>query len=232
MEVMHSFVGWLTTVEWRYVLGQEPLEIIATLAGVFGLVLLAKEKRSGWLLGMVWSSISAYLAFFSWNLLSDTIMYLVYIPIQIYCWQAWVCSKHPNANQVLVPSWLSRHQQYLLGSSVLLCIAVWAVVVSTLASQFSWIPEPSMLIRDSASTVLNFFAQFLMARKRMENWVIWVIVNILGMHIYLAKGSPIYTLQYGLFLLLGLYGWWQWHKHRRASETNSALNAQPFAHAL
>ncbi len=54
-----------------------------------------------------------------------------------------------------------------------------------------------------------------MAKKRMENWVYWVIVNVMGMQIYYFQGSTIYALQYGLFLLLGLYGWWKWHEHRR-----------------
>ena len=80
----------------------------------------------------------------------------------------------------------------------------------------AWIPEPALLWRDSTTTVLNYFAQLLQARKRMENWVGWLIVNVLGIHIYWVKDSPIYSIQYAFFLGLGLYGWVQWNRSLRA----------------
>ena len=49
----------------------------------------------------------------------------------------------------------------------------------------------------------------------MENWLVWVIVNALGIHIYLLKESPIYAAQYGFFLILGVYGWWSWRRTMR-----------------
>ena len=96
--------------------------------------------------------------------------------------------------------------------AALLGIVCWAFGISTLSAQVSWIPEPALLWRDSTTTVLNFFAQFLQAHKRMENWVLWLVVNLLGIHIYWIKEAPIYSIQYAIFLLIGIYGWRQWHK--------------------
>jgi nicotinamide mononucleotide transporter len=205
----------LAAIEWQYVLGYTPLEVIATLAGVISLILLAKEKILAWPLGLVWAGISAYLAFTSWQLVSDGILYLLYIPIQIYCWMVWVRNGGVGKEEAFVPTWLPRRTQVILVLSTLLCIGLWAISISTLAEKIAWIPTPVLLLRDSATTVLNFFAQFLMAKKRMENWVFWLIVNVLGIHIYLLQDSPIYAAQYALFLLLGIYGWWKWHHHRR-----------------
>lgn len=208
----------LSKIEWQYVLGYEPLEIMATLLGVLSLILLARERMLAWPLGILWAAISAYLAFFSWQLLSDAVLYALYIPIQIYCWTVWVRESGPQAAGDFVPSWLSRRQQMSLIMAATACIALWAVGISALSRGVAWVPEPAMLIRDSATTVLNFFAQFLMARKRMENWIFWLVVNVLGVHIYLAQDSAVYAVQYLIFLLLGLYGWREWHKHRaRAS---------------
>jgi len=75
------------------------------------------------------------------------------------------------------------------------------------------------LWRDTTTTVLNYFAQFLQARKRMENWVGWLIVNLLGIHIYWVKDSPIYAVQYGFFLILGIYGWRQWRRTAKRAAT-------------
>ncbi|NLJ92636.1 MAG: hypothetical protein GX324_06210 [Aeromonadales bacterium] len=61
MDLLMLIGEWLTAIQWRHLLGQEPLEIIGTVAGVLGLVLLAQEKRAGWLVGMIWAITSAYL---------------------------------------------------------------------------------------------------------------------------------------------------------------------------
>lgn len=211
---MSDFIASLASIEWLYSLGYIPLEVIATLAGVLSLILLAKENILAWPIGIVWSVISCYLAFFNWQLVSDAILYFLYIPLQLYCWMIWARNDGQTQPDMFTPRWLSSKAQLLLIITTILCIALWATGVSLLAGKISWILEPAMLIRDSATTVLNFIAQFLMAKKRMENWVLWLVVNVLTMHIYYVQESPIYVIQYALFLVLGIYGWYQWQQHR------------------
>ena len=204
------------TIPWIQLLGTTPLEIIATLSAVLGVVLIARQNILGWPLGILWAAISAWLAFTQWQLVSDGILYLAYIPIQIYCWMTWARGGGAQLEDPFVPGWLPRKKQLLVIVAALFGILSWAFGISTLATQVSWIPEPALLWRDSTTTVLNFFAQFLQAHKRMENWVLWLIVNLLGIHIYWIKGAPIYSVQYAIFLVIGIYGWVQWHKTSRS----------------
>jgi nicotinamide mononucleotide transporter len=208
----------LAAIEWKYLLGDTPLAITATVSAILGVFLIARQNILGWPLGLVWAAISAYLAYFEWQLVSDAILYVTYIPIQCYCWYVWATrSRDPASDQPFIPTWLSPRTQVILVVSAITAVVVWAFGISALARQVSWIPEPSLLWRDSTTTVLNFFAQFLQARKRMENWIGWLIVNLLGIHIYWVKEAPIYSVQYAFFLGLGLYGWWQWTKSRRTA---------------
>ncbi|WP_321367471.1 nicotinamide riboside transporter PnuC [uncultured Desulfuromusa sp.] len=203
------------TIPWFQLLGTTPLEIIATLSAVIGVILIARQNILGWALGISWAVISAWLAFTQWQLVSDGILYLAYIPIQIYCWSVWIRRGKAQQHELFIPTWMPFKNQILISIAALLAIAVWAFSISGLAAKVSWIPEPTLLWRDSTTTVLNFFAQFLQARKRMENWVIWLIVNLLGIHIYWVKEAPIYSIQYAIFLGLGIYGWIQWHQSSR-----------------
>ncbi|MEN8189898.1 MAG: nicotinamide riboside transporter PnuC [Thermodesulfobacteriota bacterium] len=197
--------------------GTTPLEIIATLSAITGVILIARQNVLGWPLGIVWASISAWLAFTQWQLVSDGILYLAYIPIQLYCWVIWV--RHGvDSEAPFSPAWMSRRKQLILVGAAGLAVIGWAFSISALAEKVSWIPVPALLWRDSTTTVLNFFAQFLQARKRMENWVGWLIVNLLGIHIYWVKEAPIYSAQYAIFLGLGLYGWHQWNKSMRTKK--------------
>ena len=205
-----------TGIDWSALLGTTPLEITATLSAILGVFLIARQNILGWPLGLIWAAISAYLAFFKWQLVSDGILYVSYIPIQLYCWAVWARRGGPGAQHAFKPTWLPGSTQALLAGAAVAAIALWGFSVSALAGAVAWIPEPSLLWRDSTTTVLNFFAQFLQAKKRMENWIGWLIVNVLGIHIYWVKDSPIYSIQYAFFLGLGLYGWWQWSKSLRA----------------
>ncbi|RTE66351.1 hypothetical protein EH243_07075 [Amphritea opalescens] len=201
----------LMTIEWLQLLGSTPLEILATVSAILGVLLIARQNILGWPLGILWASISAWLAITEWQLVSDGILYLSYIPIQLYCWWVWL-KGGAIQSQPFVPQWLSQQRQLLLVLAVVICIAAWGQGIRALAANVSWIPQPSLLWLDSITTVLSFFAQFLQARKRMENWLGWVIVNVLGIYIYWLKDAPIYSVQYAIFLLLGLYGWFQWQR--------------------
>lgn len=202
----------LAAIQWQFVLGTTPLEIVATVCSVLGVFLIARQSVWGWPLGMVWAAISTYLAFVEWQLVSDGILYASYIPLQAYCWVVWVRRGAHSAEQPFVPSWLPCRTQLGLVVAAGVCIALWAASISWLAAHVAWIPTPALLLRDSTTTVLNYFSQYLQARKRMENWVGWLVVNGLGIHIYWVKESPIYSIQYGFFLVLGLYGWYRWAK--------------------
>lgn len=221
---MNIHLPLATGIEWHYLAGSTPLEVIATLCAICGVFLIARQNIIGWPLGIVWAALSAYLAFFEWHLVSDAILYVAYIPIQVYCWLVWVKRGSAQDEKPFVPTWLPRRVQIVLALAALLAIAAWATGISAAAERIAWIPAPALLIRDSTTTVLNFFAQFLQARKRMENWVGWVIVNLLGIHIYWVKDAPIYSIQYAFFLGLGLYGWFKWHQsqHTTASTCETA----------
>lgn len=213
----------LATIEWLQLFGSTPLEIIATVSAILGVILIARQNILGWPLGILWAAISAWLAITEWQLVSDGILYLSYIPIQIYCWVVWIKGGSVETTEPFVPVWLACQRQLFLVGGAVLCIIGWGLGVSVLADKVNWIPEPSLLWLDSVTTVLSFFAQFLQARKRMENWVIWCVVNVLGIYIYWIKGAPIYSFQYAIFLGLGIYGWIQWH---RSHKTQSAASGK------
>lgn len=212
---MTNLIETLGQIEWQFLLGTTPLEITATLSAVIGVFLIARQNILGWPIGLIWAGISFYLAYFEWQLVSDAILYASYIPIQIYCWVVWAkrgAGGTPDESAKFRPTWLKPSTQIILVAAAVMSVIAWAFGISALAEKFTWIPAPALLWRDSITTVLNYYAQFLQARKRMENWVGWLIVNLLGIHIYWVKDAPIYSVQYAFFLVLGIYGWMQWRK--------------------
>lgn len=207
----------LAQTEWRLLLGTTPLEVLATVSSIAGVFLIARQNVWGWPLGILWAAISTWLAFFEWHLLSDAILYASYIPIQIYCWLTW--NAGDRGGSVFAPRWSSRRLQLALVVGAAVGVLLWGMAVDVVSKNVAWVPAPALLWRDASSTVLNYFGQFLQAKKRMENWLAWVMVNALGLHIYWVKGSPIYSFQYAVFLLLGIYGWVSWQRSARHALT-------------
>ncbi|MFM2170976.1 MAG: nicotinamide mononucleotide transporter [Verrucomicrobiota bacterium] len=189
--------------------GQGP-EYIGTVLAVVSVILIARQHILGWPVGILWAMISAWLAFTRWHLVSDGILYVSYVPLQIYCWISW--QTRGSKREDFRPTWLTRRWQVILFLGAILAVVIWGNGVKFFSQQFSWTTPPALLWRDATTTVLSYFAQFLQARKRMENWFGWAVVNVLGIHIYLLQGSVIYAAQYGFFLILGLYGWWSWYR--------------------
>lgn len=211
-------MSFLESIEWQLLLGTTPWEIVATVSAVAGVILIARQNILGWPLGLVWAGISAWLAF-KWNLVSDGILYASGIPVQLYCWIVWhrrgAATAAAAAQEHFLPTWLPPGRQVLLAAAAVLSVLLWGTGISAAAERLDWLPRPDLLWRDSITTVLNYFAQFLQARKHMENWVGWILVNIIAIHIYWVKGVPIYSIQYAFFLVLGIYGWIQWQRHAK-----------------
>ncbi len=211
-------MSFIESIEWQHLLGTTPWEIVATVSAIAGVILIARQNILGWPLGLIWASISAWLAFFEWNLVSDGILYASAVPVQIYCWVVWyrrgAATAASAAQGHFLPTWLPRQRQLLLAAAAAVSVLLWGTGISAAAARFDWMPQPDLLWRDSTTTVLNYYAQFLQARKHMENWVGWIIINILAIHIYWVKGVPIYVIQYAFFLVLGIYGWVKWQQAR------------------
>lgn len=192
-----------------FLAGQGP-EYIGIALAVVSVVMIARQNIFGWPVGILWAMISAWLAFTRWHLISDGILYVSYVPLQLYCWYAW--HQHGDTDTELRPTWLTRRGQAILFLAAIFSVLLWGSGVKFLCQHLTWMTPPALLWRDATTTVLSYFAQWLQAKKRMENWLGWLIVNALGVHIYLIQGSVIYAVQYGFFLVLGLYGWSKWKR--------------------
>ena len=72
---------------------------------------------------------------------------------------------------------------------------------------------------DSFATCLAFTAQYLIAKKKIENWALWVIVNVIYIVIYTQKDLHLYVVLYSIYLLLSFYGFANWKKEQINSST-------------
>lgn len=177
------------------------LEITGFISGVLGVYLTLKQKTACFPVGLLNVGISLVL-FYRENLFADALQQVVYILLLLYGWYAWL---HPGKHPVLPVTQLRSREALLVLFSIFGCALTLGYVLATYThAELPW--------TDAAASSIAFAAQYLVARKKLENWHLWILVNIAYIAIYLYKELPLYTLLSILYLALAIAGLIDWKK--------------------
>jgi|SRR6185436_10383007 len=188
-------------------------EIIGFIFGVAGVWLTIKENTWCFPVGLINVAVSLVL-FYQQKLYSDAIQQAVYIVLLSYGWYKWVAGKDDQKD--LKVSFSSVN----LLSALLISGTVFTLSAGTLFKKYT---DASLPYWDASATALSFIAQWMIAKKKIENWVLWVIVNIMYVSIYLYKDLYLYAFLFFIYLILAIKGWIEWRKVY-------ALNQLPATH--
>lgn len=176
-----------------------PLEVAGFIFGVAGVWLTIRENIWCFPVGLVNVSISMVL-FFQQKLYSDSIQQFVYIILLSYGWYSWHTGRSDH-----------RLKVSKTGIKMLLFILTSAAALSfTMGWIFSSYTDASFPYIDAGATSLSFAAQFMIARKKIENWYLWMIVNITYIAIYINKDLYLYAVLFSVYLLLAFAGLRRW----------------------
>jgi nicotinamide mononucleotide transporter len=175
-------------------------EIIAVVAALIYVTLAAKANRWCFLFGFISSSIyiylSAKLAFYY-----DTLINVYYVLMSIYGWFAWSNQKKTDTRiQVLGKNKFS----------LLIGIGIGITIVFALVSRYFL--AGSLPYFDSFTTVFSFIATWMVIKKHIENWLIWIFVDFTAAFMYLHKGLYLTFLLFIIYTIIAIFGYLKWKK--------------------
>ena len=178
------------------------LELIAVF---FGLLSVWFSKNNNVLVyptGIINTSIFVYLLV-KWELLGDMIINVYYFLMSIYGWYYWT---RKSNNEGYTP--ITRIQSTDI--KIILIIIVSSVLfVSYLYSFFEkWSGFVSYV--DIITTAIFFAGMWLMARRKIESWVFWILGDIISVPLYFAKGLAFSSFQYLIFTFIAIAGYYKW----------------------
>jgi len=174
-------------------------EIVSTIFAIISVIYARRENILVYPTGLIGVGIAVYLCF-QFKLYADSGINAYYFIMSIYGWFMW--SKNTEGSTLAI-SWNSKKEQL---ASIGLTLLFFPILVFAL-SQLTDSPTP---IWDALSTSFALVAMWLMARKKVENWIYWIITNIISIPLYAYKGLYFYSIQYGVFLLLAISGLILW----------------------
>lgn len=203
------------------------IEATGTIAGLLCIWLASLEKIVNYAFGLINVTLFAAI-FFQIQLYASLLLQLFFFVANIYGWYAW-SRQNSQHQQALNIRWLPRRQLYGWIAAIVVAIALLTRYIDPV---FAFLTRAAVMLMqslgmnvgmpdlqpdafpfwDSCMMVLSIAAMILMTRKYVENWLLWVAINLISVTIFARQGVYAMALEYVLLTLIALNGSWLWIK--------------------
>ncbi|MGB1308993.1 MAG: nicotinamide riboside transporter PnuC [Oceanihabitans sp.] len=188
--------------------GYETIDIVLEIvAVVFGFLSVWFSKKNNILVfptGMISTSIFVYLLL-KWTLLGDMMINAYYFIMSLYGWYIW--TRKVDASHVTPISRTTTKEKKI---SVVIFIATLVFVFAVYKTFDKWNGWVAYI--DTVTTAIFFVGMWLMAKRKIENWIYWIIGDIISIPLYFYKGFTFTSLQYLGFTGIAILGYLAWKK--------------------
>ena len=181
------------------------LEFLAFSFGIISVIYAKKENILVYPTGIICTVITVYLLYKA-QYFGDMMMNIYYSLMSIYGWWNW--SRIKNDKYLLK---ITRFSKNDLGLTVFLFLLTVTITYAVYTFNLTEIKIPNYI--DIFTSGIFFTAMWLMANKKLESWIFWIIGDIITVPLYAYRGLGMLSLQYIIFTILAIQGYIEWKKH-------------------
>lgn len=181
------------------------LEIIGVVFGFLSVWYSKQNKIWVFPTGMISTSIFVYLLL-KWGLLGDMMINAYYFIMSVYGWYIW--TRKVDATHVTPISIINAREKRL---SVFIFFATLLFVFAVYQIFDKWTSWVAYV--DTVTTAVFFVGMWLMAKRKIENWLFWIIGDLISIPLYLYKGFAFTSIQYLGFTFIAIFGYIAWKKN-------------------
>jgi len=181
--------------------------VLEAIAIVFGFLSVWYSKQNKiWVFptGMISTCIFVYLLL-KWELLGDMMINGYYFIMSVYGWYIW--TRKIDSTHVTPISRTTHKEKYM---SVLIFLATILFVFLVYKANDKWTGWIAYV--DTITTAIFFVGMWLMAKRKIENWIYWIIGDLISIPLYFYKGFTLTSLQYLGFTVIAIFGYLAWKK--------------------
>lgn len=194
------------------------IECIGVVSGFIGLYLATQEKVANWLFNIV--SIIAYsIIFYQVHLYSQMLFQVYFFLIAIFGWFSW---RKQETQHSSVMCFLSNKERLLMLLTVIVLTSLLSILIMRLPF---WLPSIFKMpdaypLADSFVSVGSLVAYTLLMKKKVENWLLWIVVDSVSVILFVLQGIYFAALQYIFYTLLVSYGYMSWCRKMKWGQVN------------
>lgn len=200
-----SFQVYLQSIAW--------LELSGLISGLLCVWLLIRQNIWTFPIGLFYSVVSV-VVFTQERLYADVLLNGYYVAMNGYGWYYWLYGGQQRSPDTLPVSFTPVRTRWIL---------VALVTASTLA--MGWFldnrTDADLPYWDSATTTMSFAAMWMTARKYIDNWIVWLVVDIIATGMYIFKGIEFYAVLYGVYLFMAVAGWRAWKRSMELASSSA-----------
>ncbi len=178
------------------------LDITTTVLGLAYILLEYRASLWMWAVGFLMQSLGIVL-YYQKGLYADCAMEFYYLAMTVYGWWRWV---HGGTARQELP--VSRFPKRLVAPWLLTVAAVWAVIYWLLVT----FTNSNVPLADSFTTALSIVGIWALAHKYLEQWFIWITVDVVTSALYFYKDIPFKASLYALYVIIAIFGFLKWRK--------------------
>ena len=181
------------------------LEIVAVIFGFLSVWFSKQNKIWVFPAGMISTLIFVYLLF-KWELLGDMLINGYYFIMSIYGWYIWTRKvDKTHVNQISTTTFKEKKISIVIFIAALLFVFI---IYQKFDKWTSWVAYI-----DTITTAIFFVAMWLMAKRKIENWIFWIVGDLISVPLYLYKGFTFTSFQYFGFTFIAIFGYLAWKKN-------------------
>ncbi|GAA4804196.1 nicotinamide riboside transporter PnuC [Litoribaculum gwangyangense] len=181
------------------------LEIVAVIFGFLSVWYSKKNSVSVFPTGMISTIIFVYLLF-KWELLGDMMINAYYFIMSVYGWYIWTRKiDEIHVTPISTTTFNEKRVSIAIFFATLLFVYL---VYKAFGKWTSWVAYV-----DTITTAIFFVGMWLMARRKIENWVFWIIGDVISVPLYFYKGFTFTSFQYLGFTVIAIFGYLAWKKN-------------------
>ena len=184
-----------------------PLELIAVVTGIISVWLAKKENVWLYPLGIISVVLWLYLCWIG-SLFGQSVINLFFLLMNVYGWYNWLRRDENNQPDVKIKH-NSKKQNFIVFAVVTTLSILTFMVLKTVQNENAIL---FFIFIESIITALNFVAIWLMAWKKIEHWILWIIGDILCIPLFIHKDYNLGVVQFLVYILISTLGYMEWKK--------------------
>ena len=181
------------------------LEVFGTLVGLVYLWLEYKANIYLWIASIVMPAINLFV-YFNAGLYADFAMDIYYLLMAVYGWIAWRYGLKKKGDGQARPLAIT----HLPFRSLPVLAMVWVVLFVAIAQGLIHFTNSTVPWLDSFTTSFSIIGTWMLARKYVEQWLVWIVVDIVSAYLYAYKGLYFYCGLYSLYVVVAVLGYYKW----------------------
>jgi nicotinamide mononucleotide transporter len=179
-----------------------PLELISFILSIITVALNIRQVHWAWLFSILSSGLYA-VVFLDARLYGDMGLQFVFILMSIWGWHLWLWGDRDHNSFMVSRLTIKGSVNSVLGWLLGFVLLAWFLKTYT---------DTDVPYADGFLTAGSLLGQVLLSRKKIENWLVWIVVDVLYIWLYLYKGLNLTAALYAVFVIMAIIGWRTWSK--------------------